>query len=438
MAIQPGTGYTFTSSSLGTNLNIQQPWSEWDSSSSTAPLQFQVKAYRSGASIRVQIAKGAVNYSQSTMPAVWLNPHTNVRQCRLLKTSVRPGISMVDGGTSGTPWMENGGYYVLPGAGFYYVTISKPDFDGGNTDGDITNSVLMEQNRPFISIFGSENAIYDTIFSETGPSLYVNMTNIQRMEGYDADSTELDADWGACHTTWFNPVKYGYACKVIATIEVSATLDVSVSQHVVGSIEMSVPLQFYGSSLRDVAGETEEEDPYNINEESGFIYVANHAMRTNMNALPVAISSGFYLDMISPADWTQTDFYLWDDCTGQACKHPFEVKRSGMAESTVWSICTGTVNNIVPNPAFDTFTMEDGFVWLRVQYDSGSGSFPATGAYGIIAEHGPAVPADTDDYGYIAIAQITADEVTQLVTGSLWADRLKLGTDTATYYFARV
>jgi hypothetical protein len=30
MAIQPGVGYNFTSSSQGINLNIQQSWSEWD------------------------------------------------------------------------------------------------------------------------------------------------------------------------------------------------------------------------------------------------------------------------------------------------------------------------------------------------------------------------------------------------------------------------
>jgi hypothetical protein len=30
MAIQPGPGYNFTASSLGENLTILQPWSEWD------------------------------------------------------------------------------------------------------------------------------------------------------------------------------------------------------------------------------------------------------------------------------------------------------------------------------------------------------------------------------------------------------------------------
>lgn len=32
MSLQPGVGYTFTSSSLGTNLNVETPWAVWDAS----------------------------------------------------------------------------------------------------------------------------------------------------------------------------------------------------------------------------------------------------------------------------------------------------------------------------------------------------------------------------------------------------------------------
>jgi hypothetical protein len=35
MAIQPGTGYTFTSSSLGHNLTIEKPWAPWDGSAAS-------------------------------------------------------------------------------------------------------------------------------------------------------------------------------------------------------------------------------------------------------------------------------------------------------------------------------------------------------------------------------------------------------------------
>jgi len=55
MAIQPGVGYTFSASSLGTNLNIQQPWSEWDSSVSVLPLWPKLKVDK------VTVVPGTVN-----------------------------------------------------------------------------------------------------------------------------------------------------------------------------------------------------------------------------------------------------------------------------------------------------------------------------------------------------------------------------------------
>lgn len=126
------------------------------------------------------------------------------------------------------------------------------------------------------------------------------------------------------------------------------------------------------------------------------------------------------------------------DAPSNKCKHPFEVKRNGVAESIVWSVCEGSVNNVLPDPPFDTFTMTDGYVWLRVEY--GNGMFPinAPENSGIIVQHGPTVPADTDEYGHIVIASITDDVVTQLVTGSLWGNRIKLGSNVARYFWARI
>jgi hypothetical protein len=49
------------------------------------------------------------------------------------------------------------------------------------------------------------------------------------------------------------------------------------------------------------------------------------------------------------------------------------------------------------------------------------------------------MPADTDAFGYVKVADINPDgSVSQFVTGSLWADRIKLGSATATYYYARI
>jgi hypothetical protein len=55
-------------------------------------------------------------------------------------------------------------------------------------------------------------------------------------------------------------------------------------------------------------------------------------------------------------------------------------------------------------------------------------------------------PADTDARGYLCLGTITVDDITtpttftvnQYITGSLWSDRIKLGTNTAKYYYARI
>jgi len=48
------------------------------------------------------------------------------------------------------------------------------------------------------------------------------------------------------------------------------------------------------------------------------------------------------------------------------------------------------------------------------------------------------MPADTDSEGYVRVASVDGASVTQYVTGSLWSDRIKMGTQTARYYHARI
>jgi len=173
------------------------------------------------------------------------------------------------------------------------------DIDGTLDAGGITDSTLIKTNRPFVSIFKSSDALYGKIFQQTGPSQYVNRTNVQRMDGYDAASTGLSYDFGACHSTWFNPVRYGYDCNVIATIEVTtATVDgvavknYDIRQHVVGSICLNTPLSYLGSTLFDYPGVTEADDPYNDNETNGFNQVCNYGIRSSLNTIsPITTAS---------------------------------------------------------------------------------------------------------------------------------------------------
>ena len=446
MAIQPGTGYTFTASSQGENLTVEKPWNDINLVRGQKVLQFEVRAYGGVGqnTAAIQIAKGAVNFDKSNMPQIWKAPITSRSQIYMNKVAVGgSGITAHDGEitTSFTPWMDNGGYYQLPGDGFYYVTICKPDIDGAMID----VSALLTTNRPFISIFKSSEGLYETIFQETGPSQYVNRHNIQRMDGYDKDSTGLAYDFGACHTTWFNPVKWGYDCKIIATINVTTVSigeetvkRLDIRQHVVGSIDINIPLQYLGSTLYDIEGEKESDDPFNVQNDEDFIKITNNDLKITLNSIS-PLTTNFFTDMLGPADWESTNFIFDQECTGGSCKHPFEVRRTGSTGAIpIWSICNGMVNNILPNPALDSFSLSDGYVWLTIKHDGNTNEFPSHGNYGITSGNGLIVPNDSDEYSYIAIAIIVDNKVTQLVTGSLWGDRLKIGSETARYYFAQV
>ena len=206
-------------------------------------------------------------------------------------------------------------------------------------------------------------------------------------------------------------------------------------QYHTGMLDLTTPMQMGMTQLMNKADMTEADDPYNLNADGSpeWNAIANKDDAINCeNFAGDVTTAGVY--SMSGFTNNNPDFTIPDSC-GDACDHPFQVRRSGSAESIVWSICTGMINNVLPDPEFNTFTMTDGLVWLKVGFDGQS--FPG-GAYAITAGHGATVPEDTDDYGYIVIASITDDVVTQLVGGSLWGDRIKIGTQTATYYFAQV
>jgi hypothetical protein len=101
-----------------------------------------------------------------------------------------------------------------------------------------------------------------------------------------------------------------------------------------------------------------------------------------------------------------------------------------------YTIITGATNNVTPGNIASTITAGSGTfdVWIRHPY--ALGIFPD--ASGFEWDIGSTIPVDTDTDGYILIATISGTTVTQIVTGSLWGDRLKTGSDTARYYYAQV
>lgn len=174
-------------------------------------------------------------------------------------------------------------------------------------------------------------------------------------------------------------------------------------------------------------------------------------------------SKGFTLDTSDP-------FPSRDQ---QPNNHPFKVVNITYdAPGTAWlyQVVPGTLNNVVAQIEEDSVwvkldrttaggvpdwpvsvmtpfdaTTHQCYIYLRSGPDATSGDYPSnddtSARYPRIVNSD--VPlADTDTEGYILLAIATeaagpSITVNQYVTGSLWGDRLKLGTLTAKYYYAR-
>jgi len=164
----------------------------------------------------------------------------------------------------------------------------------------------------------------------------------------------------------------------------------------------------------------------------------------------------------------------------QPSTHPFKIINVSInaGGNVIYQVQSGTINNIVPllddyissttvlldrvtagvadpptaeltSGNYDA-TTKTSYIALRSGPDATTDDFPSSDVTSarypiVIGGNDPAV-ADTDTYGYVFLGTITVDDVntptaftvSQNVTGSLWGDRLKLGSATARYYYARI
>ena len=170
---------------------------------------------------------------------------------------------------------------------------------------------------------------------------------------------------------------------------------------------------------------------------------------------------------------------------GVVSGHPFKIvnvalRTSGGSTTVTYQVQSGTMNNLVPliddyasgtdvkldrvtsgvaNPPtaelvssnFDA-TTKTSYITLRAGAKTASPyTYPddddTTNQYPVIIGGNtfPVTP-DSDTWGYLVIGTITVDNITtpttftvsQNVTGSLWADRIKVNGSTARYYYARI
>jgi len=217
-----------------------------------------------------------------------------------------------------------------------------------------------------------------------------------------------------------------------------------VSQMHVGSQDIVIPCELNATFLMSKADVTEAEDPYYINEATTppWNNVVNNADAIAANALGfIPAWATPVVNGTVPRTFTTRILNYAEEagCTGDdpSMDHPFKVIHVETASGdSTYSIVSGTVNNEVPGNIASTITVSTGpyDVWVRAPY--ASGVYPA--ATGFEWDIGTPVPSDTDTDAYIRVASVDGATVTQYVTGSLWSDRIKMGTQTARYYHARI
>lgn len=120
--------------------------------------------------------------------------------------------------------------------------------------------------------------------------------------------------------------------------------------------------------------------------------------------------------------------------------HPFKVTIASYSGGTLTlEVRPGTVNNIIPSNVLPSTIAYSGSlpakVYLRVKYEGSPAVINQSETY--VAAYSDDQTSD-DTYTYLKLAEATDTDVTQLVLGSVWLDRLKVGSLDARYFYARV
>lgn len=216
------------------------------------------------------------------------------------------------------------------------------------------------------------------------------------------------------------------------------TYDFDITQYHTGNIDLTTPMTAGMVQLRNVAGEDEADDPYNVNFAASWDQIVNKAECVACDGFAGDVTTAGMTNMTG-ATAIPVDYSIGGGCINEpdTSSHPFLVTHVSTASgNSTYHIVSGAVNSVIPGNITTDLTVATGLkdVWLKVPFSAPN--FPdATGFAWAI---GTTMPADTDAEGYVKVATVNGATVTQLITGSLWADRIKLGTATATYYYARV
>lgn len=246
MAIQPGTGYTFTASSQGTNLSVQTPWSQWGGVNGREYQQFECLVYTQQVEEVegeppvtkhfLATHKGVVNYTWSQFPfnfdAVNGNAfRTFEKQARITDWAVYENGKRTAGTATDGPdfeWFAGGGKIELPtGASGKSVVVTISKIDWWDKEGWLSAYRTIDAEKPFVSVFDAADANINAILVQqgntalAGPVLYENSGSFT---------------YGPTYPIWI-----GYTVKKIAQLDWNDTTNSwDVTQYLVGPIDLPV------------------------------------------------------------------------------------------------------------------------------------------------------------------------------------------------------
>lgn len=246
MSINPGVGYTLNAGSGSFNLTVNAPFQQFDegggspatgginvapgqlSTQTSEPRQFvpwQMAIVTVNGNRYLRIAQGTASYTVSNMPEIKTGYFGKTKEALFTKVQICPSdmrtasIYPAAGQDpySDTKWMDEG--FLLPDED-NALTLYAFKWDVAAGTAPFSDSDIVNTGRPACALIGNDNGTdYNKIHIASSPSIYEQTTNVQKMSGYDAASTELEGDWGYCHTTWVNPRKFGYGIQTIGWVK---------------------------------------------------------------------------------------------------------------------------------------------------------------------------------------------------------------------------
>jgi hypothetical protein len=322
--------------------------------------------------------------------------------------------------------------------------------DGSSSVGNsIQQIVFAGDYKSGGATFTHAGATTTTTFNPSTQSAYDLQECLNTIPALDGNVFVQQVSAGVYQVEYTNILRNSSVAALTANSTLTSfTTWYKVSQMHVGSQDIVIPCELNATFLMNKADVTEAEDPYYINEATtpdawGNVVNNEDAIAANALGFIPAWATPVINGTVPRAFTTEYLNYAEEGgCTDEPSPemlHPFLVQLDSQTETeSTYSIISGTVNNLVPNGVATPITVTTGTYFAIIKLPFASGAFPANNT-DFKWEISATMPADTDAFGYVKVANINPDgSVSQFVTGSLWADRIKLAGITARYYYARV